>query len=230
MAKTIGAYKVLAKLGEGGMGEVYRAHDPRLGRDVALKVLPPEMASDPARLERFTREARAIAALNHPHIVTIYSTEEADGIRFLTMEVVEGQGLDTLIPPAGLPIARFLDLAMPLADALTAAHQKQITHRDLKPANVMVAQDGRVKVLDFGLAKTGATRCARCDAGDDAAPHCGGIDHRHDAVHVARADRGKGARSSHRPLFARRDVSRDAGRHAAVYRRLVAAADVVDPP
>ena len=153
----LGVYQLLGNLGAGGMGEVYRAHDPRLGRDVALKVLPAEMASDPARLERFTREARAIAALNHPHIVTIYSTEEADGIRFLTMEVVEGQALDTLIPPAGLPIARFFDLAMPLADALTAAHQKQITHRDLKPANVMVAQDGRVKVLDFGLAKTGAT-------------------------------------------------------------------------
>ncbi len=134
------------------MGEVYRAHDPRLGRDVALKVLPADMASDPLRLERFTREARAIAALNHPHIVTIYSTEEADGVRFLTMELVEGQPLDALIPPTGLPLTRFLELALPLADALNAAHQKRITHRDLKPANVMVASDGRVKVLDFGLA------------------------------------------------------------------------------
>src|SRR5262245_59674852 len=138
------------------MGEVYRAHDPRLGRDVALKVLPADMAADPARLERFTREARAIAALNHPHIVTIYSTEEADGIRFLTMELVDGPSLDTLIPPGGLAIARFLELALPLADALSAAHHKQITHRDLKPANVMVASDGRVKVLDFGLASAPA--------------------------------------------------------------------------
>ena len=153
----LGAYEVVAKLGEGGMGEVYRAHDPRLGRDVALKVLPQDMSGDPARLERFTREARAIAALNHPHIVTIYSTEEADGVRFLTMELVDGQPLDALIPPTGVPLARFLELALPLADALTAAHAKQITHRDLKPANVMVANDGRVKVLDFGLAKTGAT-------------------------------------------------------------------------
>lgn len=134
------------------MGEVYRAHDPRLGRDVALKVLPAEMASDPLRLERFTREARAIAALNHPHIVTIYSTEEADGVRFLTMELVDGQPLDALIPQTGLPLTRFLELAMPLADAIHAAHQKQITHRDLKPANVMVASDGRLKVLDFNLA------------------------------------------------------------------------------
>src|SRR5262245_59742610 len=148
----LGHYEIRAKLGEGGMGAVYRAHDPRLGRDVALKVLPPDMAGDPARLERFTREARAIAALNHPHIVTIYSTEEANGIRFLTMELVDGQSLDTLIPSGGLPIAEFLEIALPLADALAAAHQKQITHRDLKPANVMVASDGRVKVLDFGLA------------------------------------------------------------------------------
>src|SRR4029450_12298025 len=122
----LGPYRIVAKLGEGGMGEVYRAHDPRLGRDVALKVLPPDVASGPARLERFTREARAIAALNHPHIVTIYSTEDADGIRFLTMELVEGQSLDALIPASGLPTVRFLDLALPLADALSAAHQKQI--------------------------------------------------------------------------------------------------------
>jgi serine/threonine-protein kinase len=134
------------------MGEVYRAHDPRLGRDVALKVLPSEMSGDRSRLERFTREARAIAALNHPHIITIYSTEEAEGLKFFTMELVEGQTLDALIPPNGLPVARFLELAIPLADALHAAHEKQITHRDLKPANVMVGRDGRVKVLDFGLA------------------------------------------------------------------------------
>jgi len=149
---SLGTYTIVAPLGTGGMGEVYRAHDPRLGRDVALKVLPAEMARDPSRLERFTREARAIAALNHPHIVTIYSTEEADGIRFLTMELVEGQSLDALIPANGMPLARFLELALPLADALNAAHQKRITHRDLKPANVIVASDGRLKVLDFGLA------------------------------------------------------------------------------
>jgi TolB-like protein len=150
---SLGPYEIIGALGAGGMGEVYRARDPRLGRDIALKVLPPAFADDPARLERFAREARAIAALSHPHIVTIYSTEEADGIRFLTMELVEGAGLDTQIPAGGLPLGRFLSLALPLADALTAAHQKHITHRDLKPANVMVAADGRVKVLDFGLAR-----------------------------------------------------------------------------
>jgi serine/threonine protein kinase len=121
----LGAYQIVGPLGSGGMGEVYRAHDPRLGRDVALKVLPAEMADDPARLERLTREARAIAALNHPHIVTIYSTEKAQGIRFLTMELVERQPLDALIAASGLPVARFLELALPLAAALTAAHAKQ---------------------------------------------------------------------------------------------------------
>jgi TolB-like protein len=152
----LGPYEIVGVLGAGGMGEVYRARDPRLGRDIALKVLPAAFADDAARLERFTREARAIAALTHPHVVTIYSTEEADGVRFLTMELVEGVSLDTLIPAGGLPLARFLEMALPLADALTAAHQKHITHRDLKPANVMVATDGRVKVLDFGLARIAA--------------------------------------------------------------------------
>jgi TolB-like protein/Tfp pilus assembly protein PilF len=151
----LGRYEILSPLGAGGMGEVYRAHDPTLGRDVALKTLSPDFAQDPARLGRFAREARAIAALNHPHIVTIYSTEEAGEIHFLTMELVEGQTLDGVIPSGGVALVRFLDLAIPLTDALTAAHQKQVTHRDLKPANVMVTADGRVKVLDFGLARIG---------------------------------------------------------------------------
>ena len=125
------------------MGEVYRAHDARLGRDVALKILPDTMARDPDALARFEREARAVAALNHPHIVTIYSTEEHAGVRFLTMEVVEGLTLDRLIPAGGIALDRFFDIAIALADALAAAHQKQITHRDLKPSNVMVTDDGR---------------------------------------------------------------------------------------
>jgi TolB-like protein/predicted Zn-dependent protease len=153
---TLGPYQIVSPLGAGGMGEVYRARDARLDRAVALKVLPSDVAGDPVRLERFGREARAIAALNHPHIVTIYSTEEAEGIRFMTMELVEGQALDAVLATGSLSVARFLDLALPLADALTAAHQKQITHRDLKPGNVMVSGDGRVKVLDFGLARLGA--------------------------------------------------------------------------
>jgi TolB-like protein len=135
------------------MGEVYRATDTKLGRDVALKVLPPDVARDPERLARFQREARAVAALNHPHIITLFSVEEADGVHFLTMELVEGLSLDRLIPASGLPVERIVEIAGALAEALTAAHEKGIVHRDLKPANVMVTNDGRVKVLDFGLAK-----------------------------------------------------------------------------
>jgi TolB-like protein len=156
----LASYEIICSLGAGGMGEVYRARDARLGRDVALKILPPEVTGQPGRLERFDREARAIAALNHPHIVTIYSTEEADGIRFLTMELVDGCTLSDLVLSSGMAIPRFLDIAIPLADALAAAHQKQITHRDLKPGNVMVSSDNRVKVLDFGLARLGEAGAA----------------------------------------------------------------------
>jgi eukaryotic-like serine/threonine-protein kinase len=146
-------YRLIEKLGAGGMGVVYLAEDTKLGRQVALKVLPPEAASDPARLERFQREARAVAALNHPHIVTLYSVEEAGGVHFLTMEHVEGQSLDRLIPEGGLPLKRLLEIAVALADALAAAHDKGIVHRDLKPANVVIGEKGVAKVLDFGLAK-----------------------------------------------------------------------------
>jgi TolB-like protein/tetratricopeptide (TPR) repeat protein len=151
--RQLGSYKIASKLGAGGMGEVYQAHDTKLARDVALKVLSEAFARDPERLARFQREARSVAALNHPHIVTIFSVEEVDGIHFLTMELVEGQSLDRLIPEGGLPVERILEIAAALAEALTAAHEKSIVHRDLKPANVMVSSDGRIKVLDFGLAK-----------------------------------------------------------------------------
>lgn len=135
------------------MGEVYRASDAKLGRDVALKVLPEDLARDAEWLARFEREARMAAALSHPSIVTLHSIEEAGGIHFITMELVDGQTLDRIVTPGGLPLARVLDVALALADALAAAHEKGIVHRDLKPANVMVTDDGRIKVLDFGLAK-----------------------------------------------------------------------------
>jgi serine/threonine protein kinase len=135
------------------MGEVYRARDPRLKRDVAVKVLPAELASEPERLKRFQREAETLAALNHPHIVTIFSVEEAEEHRFLTMELVEGKTLARVIPRDGLPLSRFFPIAIPPAEAVSAAHEKGIVHRDLKPGNVMVTEEGRVKVLDFGLAK-----------------------------------------------------------------------------
>jgi serine/threonine protein kinase len=135
------------------MGEVYRAADTQLGREVALKLLPQPVVNDPDALARFRREARAVATLNHPNIVTIYSVEEADGVLFLTMELVEGQSLKELIAERALPVERIVEIGGALADAVAAAHEKGIVHRDLKPANVMVTTDRRVKVLDFGLAK-----------------------------------------------------------------------------
>ena len=149
----LGAYEILTAIGEGGMGEVYRARDTRLGRDIAIKVLPVAAASDEERRGRFEREARAVAALNHPNIVTIHAVEEADGVPFFTMEYIEGQTLRDLIPAHGLPLDQLLKVAIPFTDAVSAAHQRGILHRDLKPANVMLTVDGRVKVLDFGLAK-----------------------------------------------------------------------------
>jgi serine/threonine protein kinase/tetratricopeptide (TPR) repeat protein len=149
----LGTYEILSPLGAGGMGEVYRARDTRLGREVALKVLPEALATRPDRLARLEREARAVAGLNHPNVVTLFSIEDEGDIRFLTLELVEGQSLAMLVTPGGLPLARILDLSIPVADALTAAHERGVVHRDLKPGNVMVTREGRVKVLDFGLAK-----------------------------------------------------------------------------
>ncbi len=146
-------YTILEPLGQGGMGEVYLAEDTKLHRKVAIKVLSGLMSSDPERRERFEREARAVAALNHPSIVTIHSVEEADGVPFLTMELVEGRLLSSVIPAEGMPLDALLRVGIGVSDAMSAAHQRGITHRDLKPANVMVTPDGRVKVLDFGLAK-----------------------------------------------------------------------------
>jgi len=160
----LGHYRILEKLGEGGMGEVYLAEDTELDRQVALKLLRPEMADAPERLERFRCEAKAAAALNHPSIVTIYSIEEADGQPFLTMELVDGKTLDHHIPEGGITKDRFLNLAVPLADALGIAHTKGIVHRDLKPANIMVTDEGQVKILDFGLAKLRGTTSVEADS------------------------------------------------------------------
>jgi TolB-like protein/Tfp pilus assembly protein PilF len=153
IGETLARYKITGMLGEGGMGVVYRAEDSELGREVALKLLPAEMADNQKRLERFRREAKAVAALNHPNIVTIHSIESTESTHFLTMELVEGESLDHVIPPGGLPLAKVFDIAIPLADALSTAHEKGIVHRDLKPANIMISEENRIKVLDFGLAK-----------------------------------------------------------------------------
>ena len=153
IGQTLHHYRIVRAIGRGGMGEVYAAEDTKLHREVALKVLPREMASDPERLQRFQREAQAVAALNHPNVVTIYAVEEAEGVQFITMELVEGKALTDLIPEHGQGLPELLRFGIPLADAISAAHQRGIVHRDLKPANVMVTTDGRLKVLDFGLAK-----------------------------------------------------------------------------
>jgi formylglycine-generating enzyme required for sulfatase activity/dienelactone hydrolase len=146
-------YRLVEKLGEGGMGVVWRAHDSALDRDVALKVLPERVAGRPERLSRFQREARAVAALNHPNIVTIHSVEESGGVHFLTMELIAGETLNRRIPDGGMPLPVFFEVALPLIEALEAAHGHGIVHRDVKAANVMVTAEGRVKVLDFGLAR-----------------------------------------------------------------------------
>jgi TolB-like protein/Flp pilus assembly protein TadD len=159
----LGPYEIVSLIGAGGMGEVYRARDTRLQRDLAVKVLPPEMAADAERLRRFEQEALALAAIEHPNIVTVYSVEEIGGVRFIAMELVRGRPLSEVIPGGGLPAEKLLGLAVQMADALAAAHRQGVTHRDLKPANIMVGEDGRLKILDFGLAKL-----RRGEAGSDA--------------------------------------------------------------
>ncbi len=165
--RRLGVYHLRALLGAGGMGEVYRAHDTRLGREVAIKILPQAFTADPDRLARFEREARVLASLNHPNIGAIYGLEDADGLRGLVLELVEGETLADRIRrpeglrlpgdgrgrPSGLPIEEALAIARQIADALDAAHERGIVHRDLKPANIKITPDGTVKVLDFGLAK-----------------------------------------------------------------------------
>src|SRR5579863_4442196 len=146
-------YEIAGPLGSGGMGEVYRAQDTRLRREVAIKILPPRFACDPSRLARFEREAQVLAALNHPNIAAIYGLENAGGIHFLVLELVEGPTLAERIASGAIPLDDALRIATQIAEALEAAHDKGIVHRDLKPANVKVTPDGKVKVLDFGLAK-----------------------------------------------------------------------------
>ena len=153
IGQTLGHYRILEKLGAGGMGEVYLAQDLELDRKIALKLLPQSMAENPERLKRFQREAKTLASLSHPNIVTIFSVESEDGIQFLTMELLEGSTLTQLIPKGGMKLRDLFDISIPLADALAAAHDQGVIHRDLKPGNVMVTHRGIVKVLDFGLAK-----------------------------------------------------------------------------
>ena len=155
VGSRLGHYDVTALIGEGGMGQVYRATDTQLGRDVALKILPDAFAADPDRLARFQREAQVLASLNHPNIAQIYGTEEdkTDGTRALVLELVEGPTLADRIAKGPIPVDEALPIAKQIAEALEAAHEAGVIHRDLKPANIKVREDGTVKVLDFGLAK-----------------------------------------------------------------------------
>src|SRR2546421_11357847 len=149
----LGPYEIASALGTGGMGEVYRARDTKLNRHVAIKVLLPAVANDPDRLARFSREAQVLASLNHPNIAHIHGLEEAGGVTALVLELVEGEDLAQRIARGPIPLDEALPIAKQIADALEAAHEQGIIHRDLKPANIKVTPDGKVKVLDFGLAK-----------------------------------------------------------------------------
>jgi eukaryotic-like serine/threonine-protein kinase len=153
----LGPYEIVAPIGAGGMGEVYRARDMKLARDVAVKVLPAAFSSDPERLARFAREAQVLASLNHPNIAAIYHVEEVDGTSALVMELVDGESLADRIARGPIPIDEALPIARQIAEALEAAHEQSIIHRDLKPANIKMRPDGTVKVLDFGLAKLAET-------------------------------------------------------------------------
>ena len=162
----LGPYEILSPLGAGGMGEVYRAHDTRLDREVAIKILPESLTSNPDRLHRFEQEARATAALNHPNILAVYQMATQDGVSYLVEELLDGETLRERLRRGPIPLRKAIDYAVQIANGLASAHDKGIIHRDLKPENLFLTKDSRVKILDFGLAKLTQIETA---AGDGAA-------------------------------------------------------------
>src|SRR5579862_4394390 len=159
----LGPYEIQSQIGAGGMGEVYRARDSRLGREVAIKILPESFATDPERLRRFEQESQAVAALNHPNILAIYDVGTRDGSPYLVSELLEGENLRAILEKGPIPQRKAIEYAVQIANGLAAAHDKGIVHRDLKPDNLFICRDGRVKILDFGLAKLAAKQDAAPD-------------------------------------------------------------------
>lgn len=164
--RKLAHYEIVEPIGKGGMGEVYRARDTKLGREVAIKVLPEELAVDEERIARFEREAKLLASLNHPNIASIYGLEEADGVEALVLELVDGPTLAERIADGPVPMEGAMAIAKQIVDALEAGHEAGVVHRDLKTANIKLKEDGTVKVLDYGLAKALASEPARVNDGD----------------------------------------------------------------
>ena len=215
-------FEIVSHLGTGGMGEVYRAMDSKLGRSVAIKLLPEAFSHDGDRVARFEREARVLASLNHPNIAAIHGIEESGGRRFLIMELVVGETLAERIQRGPIPVDEAIDYGKQIADGLESAHAKGIVHRDLKPANVMITAQGHVKLLDFGLARRSETTCRdrSIHCPDGWVPKQARDDSGHGRVHVARAGAGQAGRRTLGHLLIWRGVVRVAERQAPIHRRI----------